>query len=90
MDGTYLQYNGIKTTDWFSVMEKYGEWCADAELDACCEWLDNDIGEPYPTDLRNGRRLQDKIAVIINGISYQLTDEQQKQLNQIITSNATD
>ena len=38
LNGTYLQSNGEKKTDWLSVMEKYGQWCADAELDACCEW----------------------------------------------------
>ena len=71
---------------------KAAEWAykrgADDELDACCRWLDNDIGEPYPTDLRNARRSQAKITVTVNGIQYQLSDEQQKQLNQIINSNA--
>lgn len=29
---------------------------ADMELDACCEWLDNEIGAGYGEHLRNERR----------------------------------
>jgi hypothetical protein len=31
-------------------------WGADMELEACCEWLDNEIGAVDPKDLRAERR----------------------------------
>ena len=31
-------------------------WGSDRELDACCEWLDNEIGATDPCDLRAARR----------------------------------
>ena len=31
-------------------------WGADQELEACCEWLDNEIGAVDPDDLRAERR----------------------------------
>lgn len=33
-----LNSNKPKVTSWESVMVKYGKWCADEELDACCKW----------------------------------------------------
>ena len=78
--------------DYEFFANKAAEWAykkgADDELDACCEWLDTDVGEPYPTDLRNARRPQNKITITVNGIPYLLTDEQQEKLNQIINTNA--
>lgn len=31
-------------------------WGADQELEACREWLNDDVGEPYASDLRAARR----------------------------------
>ena len=94
LDGTYLQPNGEKKTDWLSIMEKYGQWCADAELDACLAWFkDFYRGETWMLkDLKRfreaRRKPKDTIKLTVNGIPYPLTEEQQEQLNQIIKSNA--
>lgn len=43
----------------FSDLEVFTEvarWGANQELEACCEWLDNEIGASDPKDLRAARR----------------------------------
>lgn len=94
LNGTYLQPNGEQKVDWYSVMEKYGEWCADAELEACLDWFKSFYkGESWMLrDLKTfreaRRKPKDSFKVTVNGIPYTLTEEQQEQLNQIINPNA--
>lgn len=38
------------------VAVRAARWGADLELEACCEWLNDDVGEPYTSDLRAARR----------------------------------
>ena len=138
LNGTYLQPNGEQKVDWYSVMEKYGEWVHNnivvewkpigtapkepdetglppyillgfapdedgyslpvhegfwnASLNRWVVSIDPDWGgHGQPTHwkpLPNGPTLNEKIKLTVNGIPYQLTEEQQEQLNQIINSNA--
>ena len=38
------------------IATRFARWGADMELEACCEWLDNEIGAVDPDDLRAERR----------------------------------
>ncbi len=38
------------------VFTQVARWGANQELEACCEWLDNQIGASDPNDLRAERR----------------------------------
>lgn len=96
MDGTYLQYNGVRRTDWLSIMEKYGEWCADEQLYDCLEWERVHADTKFDSALSRVEALHHycrppkaKLEVTINGIQYELTEQQEEQLNQIIKNNAS-
>jgi hypothetical protein len=42
--------------DWNTVAFLIAQWGADAELEACCEWLEEETPEPYINALRAARR----------------------------------
>jgi hypothetical protein len=62
--------------------EKYiaiqaAQWGADQELEACCEWLDKEIGATDPCDLRAARRpkspsLKQQALEILDDVDAQL------------------
>ena len=57
----YSQINKWKTNrkcgcGFEELLIKAAQWGADQELEACCEWLDNQIGASDPNDLRADRR----------------------------------
>lgn len=96
MDGTYLQYNGVRRTDWLSIMKKYGEWCADEQLYDCIEWERVHVDTKFDSALsrvgalyRYCRPPKAKLEVTVNDIQYELTEQQEEQLNQIIKNNAS-
>jgi hypothetical protein len=47
---------GTSFMTWFATQA--ARWGADMELEACCEWLDNEISAVDPKDLRAERRLK--------------------------------
>jgi hypothetical protein len=43
--------------DWNTVAFLIAQWGADAELEACCEWLEKNVGRwEIPLELRDARR----------------------------------
>jgi hypothetical protein len=42
--------------DWNTVAFLIAQWGADQELEACCEWLEEETPEPYINALRAARR----------------------------------
>lgn len=102
LNGTYLQPNGEQKVDWYSVMEKYGEWCADDELEACCQLLYDRFSsvtdEPNPVALElkewlfaSRRKTNNLLTITVNDIPLKITAEQESQINKILNiQNATD
>ena len=58
-EGEWHHYNGRDTYEMF-MAKQAARWGADAELEACCEWLQARISEGWNPchleDLRNSRR----------------------------------
>lgn len=102
LNGTYLQPNGEQKVDWYSVMEKYGKWCSDTELEACCQLLYDRFSSvtngPNPVALElkdwlysSRRKTNNLLTITVNDIPLKITTEQESQINKILNiQNATD
>ena len=52
----YAGLVGINEHQLVHLATQAARWGSDQELEACCEWLDNEIGAVDPDDLRAERR----------------------------------
>jgi hypothetical protein len=54
--GKRVNMVSMNEVKFLKIINKASQYGADQELEACCEWLDNEIGASDPNDLRADRR----------------------------------